>query len=318
MEKYQEIAWDCLTKQEQDSLFLNISQGISARKVSEMMEIPFYKYLELKARSEKLFKLFSDYFEIYPDLIRPHAPISNRFRDYLYGCILKRLSRDDAAIYTGDSTWLVAPVSNDRITRGIENLRASDNKWDKDLYALIIEFDRWNSFRILPRMLQAPSAYKRRLSKKHKVYINYLHRVPDFKIRAMVDMYWRNGKPENRYFVAFISSIFSDGYSVVPIMKNKKVVDDITKNKIYIFEKKEDASIFGVLVSRYSISTTDKGAAQFYWREYREVIQKAINYKYINNMDFTVNSLDFAFKLKRKSHSEIIKMAKKKKENSRL
>ena len=45
MERYQQQAWDCLTKREQDSLFLNISQGLSTRKTGEVLKMSHYKYL---------------------------------------------------------------------------------------------------------------------------------------------------------------------------------------------------------------------------------------------------------------------------------
>lgn len=53
--------------------------------------------------------------------------------------------------------------------------------WDMDTIRLIREFDRWNQFRILPVMLQQPSAYKRRVNRKYKAYIKYLlHRMPEW------------------------------------------------------------------------------------------------------------------------------------------
>lgn len=56
----------------------------------------------------------------------------------------------------------------------MKRLKESEDPWDLDSMRLILEFDRWNNFRILPRMLQQPSAFKRRLNKKDKIYIKYL------------------------------------------------------------------------------------------------------------------------------------------------
>ena len=60
MEPYMEKAWDCLTEQEQNSLFLNLSNGLSARETGEILKVSHYKYLEIKARAEKLFKQLSN------------------------------------------------------------------------------------------------------------------------------------------------------------------------------------------------------------------------------------------------------------------
>ena len=310
MEKYQEQAWDCLTPQEQNCLFLNHSQGLSTREAGEILKISHYKYLELKARSEKFFKLFSDYFEIHPSLIRIPGPLSERFRDYLYGCILKRLPKEEASIYAGDSSWLLFPVRSNHIIANMKRLKESTDQWDKDLYTLILEFDRWNNFRILPRALQAPSAYKRRTTKKDKVYLAYLHRIPDFKIRAMVDMYWRAGRPDKRYYVAFISTTFPDGYAVVPIKRDEATVSEITKMKIYIFEDQVDADEFGLMVKNYLNDTDDIRESMKFWRRYRELIETSINYRSINNMDFTCGQLDMAYNLKRKPISQIRKSNK--------
>lgn len=304
MEKHHQLAWDCLTELEQQCLYLNLGQGLSTWRAGEILKVTHYKYLELKARAEKLFKLFSDYFEIHPSLIRPDSFLDTRFQDYIYGCITRRLSKEEASIYAGDSSWLLRPVKREHIIRSMQRLKGSSvkNEWDRDLYALILEFDRWNNFRILPKILQAPSPYKRRNSKRDKVYLQYLHRIPGFKIRALVDMYWRAGKPENRYYVAFISTdVFKkQGYSVVPIKRNEDIVKRITGLKVYIFEDYDDADQFGIMAYSYFENTSSVREGLNFWKDYRELVERAINYREINNMDFTIGELDMAYSLKRK------------------
>ena len=304
MEKHHQLAWDCLTELEQQCLYLNLGQGLSTWRAGEILKVTHYKYLELKARAEKLFKLFSDYFEIHPSLIRPDSFLDTRFQDYIYGCITKRLSKEEASIYAGDSSWLLRPVKREHIIRSMQRLKGSSvkNEWDRDLYALILEFDRWNNFRILPKILQAPSPYKRRNSKRDKVYLQYLHRIPGFKIRALVDMYWRAGKQENRYYVAFISTdVFKkQGYSVVPIKRNEDIIKRITGLKVYIFEDYDDADQFGIMAYSYFENTSSVREGLNFWKDYRELVERAINYREINNMDFTIGELDMAYSLKRK------------------
>lgn len=45
----------------------------------------------------------------------------------------------------------------------------------------------------------------------------------------MVDKYWSNGKPENRYYISIISTLFDGGYSIIPIRKDKDILSEITK-----------------------------------------------------------------------------------------
>ena len=117
MTENQEKAWDCLTEQEQQLLFLSLSQGLSTRETGSILKISHYKLLEHKARAERLFKLFTDYFELHPDLIRPGAPLASVFRDYLYGSMIKRLSREESLFYAGDSSWLLRPVKRDQLIK---------------------------------------------------------------------------------------------------------------------------------------------------------------------------------------------------------
>lgn len=310
MELHQQLAWDCLTKKEQDSLFLNISQGLSTRRTGEIMGMSHYKYLEMKARAEKFLKMFSDYFYLHPSLVRPGAPLTEAFKDYLYGCILKRLSKEEALNYAGDSAWVLKEFNTKKITVNMERLAKSEDPWDKDLYKLIMEFDRWNNFRILPQLLQAPSAYKRRTNKKYKIYLKYLHRIPDFKIKYILDTFWKkNGK---RRYIALVSNIFQYGYQVVPIGVTKEIFDRLTEMKIYIFEDMGNADDFGIQVSRY-FEIGDPHSGLEFWKTFNELIEKSMNYKEINNMSFSVEGLDMAYKLKKRPQSQLMQEGKKQK-----
>ena len=306
MERQQELAWDCLTEPERTSLMFISGKGLSTWEAGEILKMSHYKYLELKARAEKFFRMFSDYFQLHPSLVNPNSPIEPRFRDYLFGAMVKRLPKEEAKIHSGDSSWLLTSITNSRVIKNMSRLKESTDKWDKDLYALIIEFDRWNNYRILPRILQAPTAYKRRSTKKDKVYLSYLHRIPDFKIRQLITEFWKYGQQDHRYFTVLVSDdIFpGEGYGVMPIKRNEKIIKAITDLKIYIFESPVIADTFGFLVTRYFEKTVDSQGGLKFWREYREIIEKAINYKSINNMDFTCESLDMAYKLRRKKTSK--------------
>ena len=283
MQEYQKKAWECLTSEEQNSLFLSTSQGMSTWGVGEVLKLSHYKYLELKARAEKFFKLFADYYKLHPSLINPKCPISPMFRDYLFATMVRRLPKEEALTYAGDSAFRVAEINSKIITKNMMRLRKSEDKWDQDLRALIFEFDRWNNYRILPRSLQAPSAYKRRSRKKDKTYIRYLHQIPDFKIKALVDIYWKGSKTveSDRYYMALVSTFFEDNYAVVPVLKTP------------------EADEFGMLVSEFFEETINQSRGLKFWKRYQNLVESAINYREINNMDFTAENLDNAFGLKR-------------------
>ena len=87
MNEYQKKAWDCLTPTEQQSLFLQLSESKSSWEAGEILKLSHYKYLEIKERSEKFFRLFSDFFEIHESIFRPDCPCERNFQDYIEACI---------------------------------------------------------------------------------------------------------------------------------------------------------------------------------------------------------------------------------------
>lgn len=309
MNEAQQKAWNCLTEREQQSLFLQLSAQKSTWEAGEILKLSHYKYIEIRERSEKFFKLFTDFFELHESIFRPDCPCERNFQDYIEGCIEKRLSRKEASIYTGDSTMQLAKVTTENILRNMKRLSESHNPWDIDTRRLILEFDRWNNARILPGLIQQPSAFKRRANKKDKIYIKYLLRkVPTWKLRRLEARFkspLRGTKNKKRYWVALINSvIYPDGYKVIPIKRDFAVLQEFTKFYMYVFEERDMADSFGFMIATYFIKTSDVKLGQKFWPEYRACIESAVNYNQVNNIEFCVKNLDFAYKthIKRTKH----------------
>lgn len=308
----QQKAWNCLTKIEQQSLFLHTSEGKSSWEAGTMMNISHYKYIEIRERSEKFFRMFADFFEKYPSIFRPDCPCERNFQDFIEGVIEHRLKKRDAVAYTGDSTQQLPKVNRKNLIRNMKYLKESENLWDLDTRRLIFEFDRWNNFRILPSILQQPSAFKRRLNKKDKIYIKYLlERIPTFVLEKLKERFYYKVKPsKKKLWVTLISpDLYTDGYYLLPIRPEKEVLEEMNRFYIYIFEDREDADTFGYLVTSFYERTAKVIAGQKFWPEYRYLVKKAINYNAINNIEFNVNRLDNAYNIKpkRKSKKKLIK-----------
>lgn len=308
----QQKAWNCLTKIEQQSLFLHTSEGKSSWEAGTMMNISHYKYIEIRERSEKFFRMFADFFEKHPSIFRPDCPCERNFQDFIEGVIEHRLKKRDAIAYTGDSTQQLPKVNRKNLIRNMKYLKESENLWDLDTRLLIFEFDRWNNFRILPSILQQPSAFKRRLNKKDKIYIKYLlERIPTFVLEKLKERFYYKVKPsKKKLWVTLISpDLYTDGYYLLPIRPEKEVLEEMNRFYIYIFEDREDADTFGYLVTSFYERTAKVIAGQKFWPEYRYLVKKAINYNAINNIEFNVNRLDNAYNIKpkRKSKKKLIK-----------
>ena len=300
MTEAQEKAWNCLMEIEQQSLFLQLSQGKSSWEAGEILGISHYKYLEIKDRAQKYFTLFTEFFDNHSDLFRPNAPIEESFRDYIYGCLEKRMKRKEASKYAGDSSLLVNEISAENIIRNMRRLYSSSNEWDLESWRLIMEFDRWNNYRILPRLIQQPSAFKRRVNKKYKIYIKYtLDRIKPWVHQKLKERFYYKVKPSiKKHYVCLISEDLypEDGYYIFPVRPLKEVTDEMSRFYIYVFSSRQDADDFGFMVSKYRAKTGTVKLGQTFWSEFTAIIQKAVNYNEVNNIEFNVTSLDNAYR----------------------
>ena len=299
-DKSTEIAWNFLTDLEKNSLYLQLSKGQSSWETGEILGISHYKYLELRERSATLLKLFSEFFRSYPSLVSPESVIEDKFRDYLDGVIEKRLSKKESLRLSGDSSMSVNSINSKVISRNMLRLVESESNWDNDLYKLILEFDRWNNFRILPRDIQLPSPYKRRNNKRVILYIKYITSIPDWKILNIINKFQYNPKKleKKSYWVVFFSKTLSeDGYTILRIKRNEINLKAMSKLRCYVFEEERLADAFGYTVSMYNDKVKRPKAGLIFWNEYRELVSMSCNELSLNNQDFYKKSLNMAYSI---------------------
>ena len=298
MNEAQRKAWDCLKPQEQQSLFLQTSEGKSSWEAGGIMQLSHYKYIEVRERSEKFFRMFTDFFERRSAIFRPDCPCERNFQDFIEGVIEKRLPKKEARLFTGEAAQQLPAVNSKNVMRNMKRLKESEDPWDIDTRKLIFEFDRWNNFRILPMLLQQPSALKRRINKKDKIYIKYLlNRIPQFVLERVKERYYYKVKSSiKKYWACLISrDLYTDGYYLLPLRTDKEVIDEMSRLYMYVFEDREDADTFGFLVSKYGDKTDGVTCGQKFWPEYRYVTKRALNYNNVNNIEFNVRQLDMAY-----------------------
>lgn len=288
MDENKAKAWEYLVDNEKQSIYLTLGQGLSGCEAGEILGMTHYKYLELKARSETFFKIFSDYFEKHRQLIRPNNGINPAFRDYIYACLEKRLPLQEAIIFGGEGSWSTQKIRYEEITSSMALLMVSENQWDQDLFKLIIEFDRYNNFRILPYELQAPSPYKRKSNRQAKAYFRYLRGIPRNTLIKLTKTLWYNSKKV--WYIALISdSLWENGYGIIPIQQTKANMQSLTIQRIYIFNEQIFAEQFALMVIRQPHVLTPKDGLIF-WKDYQSIIQNALNYE---NIDHTTKIKDF-------------------------
>ena len=298
MTSAQSQAWNCLKPIEQQSLFLQVSEGKSSWEAGNILGVTHYKYIEIRERSHKFFKLFTDFFEEHGSIFRPDSPCDPQFKDYIEACIEKRLKYREAILASGDSANLVPCVSKRNIIKNMELLQSSEDPWDICTRRLIFEFDRWNNYRILPRLLQQPSAFKRRENKREKILLKYiLNHNPDFVLERIRERWFYKVKPSKEaYWVALISKkLYTDGYYLLKVKPCDEVIEELSRFYLYIFNNREDADTYGFLATQYIDRTSSIKLSQKFWPEYREIIHKAINYNKVNNLECSIRNLDMAY-----------------------
>lgn len=302
MTPYQQRAWECLKEEERQCLFLSISENKSSCEASQIMGITHYKYIELRERAEKFFRLFGDFFEKHEAIFRPDCPCEFSFRSYIEGLIEKRIGTKEARLFTGEAGQIVPKVNHRVINRNMRWLMETKDSWDMDTIRLIREFDRWNQFRILPVMLQQPSAYKRRVNRKYKAYIKYLlHRMPEWFLDKIKEKFWyKTNYPKEKYYIVLVYPSDRYTYKVLPIRPKPEIVSQLTSYYFYVFKTEDEADTFGFMVTRFNVKSRGVSLGQKFWPEFRLIISQAVNYKEINNMDLNVTSLDNAYHINRR------------------
>ena len=165
MELLTSKAWGLLTEEEQTALKLQLGLGKSSWQASEIMGKAHYKYLEIKKRGEKFFKMFQEHFDYYSDDLIPEECLDHLdpdFIEFLIQVIIHRKKVNEAITETKSNRLLVGEIRDKIITKNMAYLRNSDSLEAKSLYNIIMDFDAWNNFRVLPKELQEPHAFTRR------------------------------------------------------------------------------------------------------------------------------------------------------------
>jgi len=287
MNEAQKRAWDCLREDERQSLFLQMSTGKSSWEAGTIMKRSHYKYIEIRERSQVFFKLFTEFFEKHESIFRPDAPFKRVFMDYIEACIEKRLNIKHASLYTGETSNRQVKIRESMLTHNLRLLYDSNDPWDIDTKALIIEFDRWNNFRILPKMYQAPSPYGRRVVKRYKAYIKYLlsKKFPTWAYERISERF--RTRSLQCYYVVFISTeLYVNGYLIVRVKKTEECLREMTRFFIYVFADESDAENFAFMVVNNRLRTNSIKSGQKFWKEFRLLLEDAVNYKELNNIEF--------------------------------
>jgi len=295
-------AWKILNNDEKSALTLAFNHKKSTWEAGEIMDKSHYKYLEISTRAKFFFQRFTTYFETTGDLLIPaNTEIPLDFRDFIHYTIENRLTYTDAVKKLDRSSPLRTNDTRKKtivLSEYLNILKDSNNENYIMLYDLILDFDRWNNFRILPDALQEPSAFKRRNKTRLMKHLKNLRNIDEFHIYRFTKKLSSNTKIGKKLYLPLISENFSKGYTIVTIDRNRELVEYISKEfQLYLFNENEIANEYSDLVEQYiNLEKKNCKIGQQFWPVFRKLIQKSYNYNQVNNIIPRRKNLEKSFR----------------------
>lgn len=288
-----DLAWVMLTDEEKMALSLQLGYGKSTWEAGEIMGKAHYKYLEIKQRGEKLLLLFTDYLEAHQSIIplSLEGDIPDNTKKLLNSLIGQRVAIKESTTLAG----FKSPKQRDEaITTFLEYCKSNLDRADVySLLELVLTYDRWNSFRVLPQKYQEPSAYKRRNKNRYKKSIRRL-RDANTLIFERLPILFPHTKPSPLVYIPYIKHKKSE---LITVGDNPQLWARLTAQGLYGFSSKAEAIAYTeLLVSFIYIKNPTCRQGLVFWPAYRQLIEKAVNFKELE-MPLVDRPLDYAIEI---------------------
>lgn len=290
MGKINESVWKILDSREKMALELITVCGKSSWEAGEIMGIAHFKLLEIHKRAVKFFEILTYQFENYGGLFPKELDyLRADFKEYISEVILNRNRIKDAVsrMYN-EKEWSI-PESRSRIINSeFDKLRAdTKNLAAADFMQLILEFDAYNNFRVLPENLQEPSAFKRRNKVRDNKHLKNLISIPAVSLDFIWDKFNYTGKYQKAY-VPLFSNEYSGGYKLMVIQFSAKRIKSMCDYYLYVFDNEILAKRFAETVADYYMQTR-KGVktGQEFWKKFRELKALAVNFTQMEHVNIS-------------------------------
>lgn len=283
MEKINTIIWDMLTDEEKTAFSLQHGYNKSTWEAGEIIGRAHYKYLEIKQRAEKFLQLFTHQLNRYGRLIPTDIGLTPELIRFLELTIGGRKPVKEATSKMAYK-WQNNSSRGTLISSEIYRLQASDSEAARDFLDFVTEFDRWNNFRILPKTLQLPSAYKRRNTNRYKQRLKQTVISHPMKVELWVESYCiKTPTPSSLYLPIIYDRYKRTG--VFFVEDRPFIMSKITGLGLYLFDDPGVAAQYISHLLSYNLlekRVCTKG--QKFWPTYRDIIQQARNYREVENI----------------------------------
>lgn len=293
--KINQNAWNILNPDERMAISLSLGHSKSTWEAGEIMSRAHFKYLEIQKRARKFLEIFTNHLEKYEGLFPEDLLLSFPFKEYLTFTILERRNISQTVKQMEDPSYGVASRRSKLIAYEIKKLKEINSEAARDLYGLIMDFDRWNNFRILPVEVQEPSAFKRRNKARNVKHLKNITTLPQFSVLKIIEKYSYVGK-YRKVYLPLISSHLENDYRIISVKEKVTLINEITRIGLFLFSDRAIAEEFAKLIAGYFINSVKNcKTGQKFWPEFRVLITKAYNYKELENIYKSRTYLDKSF-----------------------
>lgn len=289
--KLNKQAFNILRLEEKSSLSLQKVHNKSTWQAGEVLGKSHYKYLEIKQRAEKFFELFTHHYNLYDQLIPEGLELNVYFQQYIILCIEKRLKIRDVVNQITNDLYQKEKTRDPLVERGILELKNSKSIHAQNLYNVLMDFDKYNNFRILPKSVQEPSAFKRRNKTRLKKHLTISVTIEPYTLHRVKELFSTSAK--NIVSEGYVSlAYYPHSAEIIRINANEDNLKTFSSISMYVFRDKLQAQEYKDLIFDYLDQTNrDPKRGLLFWPEFRNLIKESLNYDLVNNIASTRKSL---------------------------
>ncbi len=277
-----EKAWKHLTEKEKQSLSLIVVLERTRPEASMIMNVSSYKFGEILTRARKFFIMFTDYYEKYPSLIPPSLDIiESPGKDYINMVVRTRETRRSQISALGFEEF-ISPSRKEGFWKNVKEILQKDSDpHSKAFWELLVEFDRWNSRRILPKTYQLLSPFSRRRIRVYKKIYKTLVGLSETSYRV-IELHSGTKKPPLMY----LPQASESNPKPISVVKSSGKIKYFTDNRLPVFLEESRAFELAEMSRIYAtVKSPSSTISHKFWASFRNMITYAINAKELMEAD---------------------------------
>lgn len=288
-EKLLKRALTHLVPDEEAAVTLKNVHKKSTWQAGEVLGKAHYKYLEIVGRGEQFLRMFSKHYSMFKNFFPDEVTINPSVKEYLQLVLLERRNPRRIRLLLSSMQFRDKKFRDTTLTIQIRKWQNSKSPIENYFAEMILEFDRWNNWRILPETLQLPHAFKRRQKNVHKKKLLYSIRLEESKIKDL-KKYFKLKKSEDISKAAWVylfKNVVTQEYEIIPVVvtPDSKKVFSMLFLPMYESQKACEKAVF--LILNYVLQTNPKDRVKSglaFWPTFRDYQKDTYNEADILNL----------------------------------